>query len=47
MGGFIYYFQQGSLFLVIGASILIYLVILYLIKGIAKEDIILLTKKSY
>ena len=47
MGGFIYYFQQGSLFLVIGASILIYLVILYFIKGIAKEDIILLTKKSY
>lgn len=45
MGGFIYYFQNWNLFLLIGFGIVIYCGILYLIKGIRKEEILVLIKR--
>lgn len=45
MGIFIYYFQNWNLFLVAGIGAAIYFGILYLIKGIRRDEILLLIKK--
>lgn len=45
MGFFLYYFQAHNLFLVVGLGAAIYFGILYLIKGIKKEEVALLLKR--
>ena len=45
MGGFLYYFQAWNLFLLIGLGGVIYIVTLYLIKGITKEEVLMLVRK--
>ena len=45
MGGFIYYFQNWNLFILVGLGMVIYFAILYLIKGIKKEEILSLMGK--
>jgi len=45
MGAVIYFFQGWNLFLLIGIGLIIYFGILYLIKGIKKEEILMLVKK--
>ncbi len=45
MGAIIYYFQNWNLFLLIGLGMAVYIGMLYLIKGITKEEIILLLKR--
>ena len=45
MGGFLYYFQAWNLFLLIGFGIIIYFGVLYLMKGIRKEEILMLIKR--
>jgi O-antigen/teichoic acid export membrane protein len=46
MVGFLYLFRGWNLFLLIGGGIIIYFVVLYLIKGIRKEELLLLTQKE-
>lgn len=46
MGGFLYFFQSWNLFLLLGLGALIYFTILYLIKGISREEISLLVKRQ-
>ena len=45
MGGFLYYFQAWNLFLLIGMGGIIYFGILYLIKGITKEEVLMLVRR--
>ena len=45
MGVFIWFFKEWNLFLLVGLGIAIYFGVLYLIKGIRKEEIALLIKK--
>jgi len=45
MGVFLYLFRGCNLFLLIGLSLIIYFAVLYLIKGIKKEEISLLIRK--
>jgi len=45
MGAVIYYFQNWNLFLLIGLGAVIYVGMLYLIKGITKEEILMLMRK--
>jgi len=46
MGTFLYYFQNLNLFLLIASGAVIYFSILYLIKGITKEEILMLVKRQ-
>jgi O-antigen/teichoic acid export membrane protein len=46
MAGFLYLFQSWNLFLLIILGIAIYIIVLYLIKGIKKEEILLLIKNK-
>jgi O-antigen/teichoic acid export membrane protein len=46
MGLFIYYFREWSLFLLAGLGAIIYFGILYLIKGIRKNEVLMLVKKE-
>lgn len=46
MAGFLYLFSNWNIFLLIGGGLVIYLTILYLIKGIKKEELQLLIKKE-
>ena len=46
MAGFLYTLKGWSIFLLVLGGLIIYLVVLYLIKGIKKEEILLLTKKE-
>ena len=45
MGAFLYYFQNWNLFLLIGLGGVIYVGMLYLVKGIRKEEILMLVKR--
>jgi len=45
MGAFLYYFQSWNLFLLIGLGGVIYVGMLYLVKGIRKEEILTLVKR--
>lgn len=45
MGGFLYYFQSWNLFLLIGLGGIIYIAIFYLIKGITKEEVLMLVRR--
>ena len=45
MGAVIYYFQNWNIFLLIGIGIVVYFGMLYLTKGITKEEIMLLVKR--
>ena len=45
MGAVIYYFQAWNLFLLIGLGAVIYIGMLYLIKGITKEEVLMLVKR--
>ncbi len=45
MGAVIYYFQNWNLFLLIGLGLVVYLGMLYLIKGITKEEVLTLVKR--
>jgi len=46
MAGPLYLFKGWNLFLLVGLGIIIYFVMLYIIKGIKKEEILLLIKKE-
>lgn len=46
MFGFLYLFRGWSLFLLVGGGIILYFAVLYLIKGIKKEELLLLVKKE-
>jgi len=46
MAGFLYWFREINVILLVIGGLIIYLVVLYLIKGIRKEEIKLLTKKE-
>jgi len=46
MFGFLYLFRGWSLFLLVGGGIILYFIVLYLIKGIKKEELLLLVKKE-
>ncbi|MFZ5559577.1 MAG: flippase [Patescibacteria group bacterium] len=46
MAGFLYLFKSWNLFLLVAGGIIIYFTVLYLIKGIKKEEILLLIKKE-
>jgi len=45
MGLFIYYFHNSNIFLLVGAGAIIYFAVLYLIKGIKKDEILSLIEK--
>jgi len=45
MGAVIYYFQDWNLFLLIGLGLIVYFGMLYLIKGISKEEVLTLVRK--
>jgi len=45
MGIFLYYFQNLNLFLLIASGTIIYFIVLYLIKGIKKEEVLMLIKR--
>lgn len=46
MGLFIYYFQNWNLFLLVGLGVVVYFGALYLIKGIKRDEILMLVKKE-
>jgi len=46
MAGFLYLLKGWNIFLLVLGGLIIYLVVLYLIKGIKKEEVLLLTKKE-
>lgn len=46
MAGFIYLFNSWNVFLLVGGGLIIYLIVLYLIGGIKKEEVRLLAKKE-
>lgn len=46
MFGFLYLLRGWNLFLLVGGGIIIYFAVLYLIKGIRKEELLLLVKKE-
>jgi len=46
MAGFLYLFSNWNVFLLVPGGLIIYLAILYLIGGIKKEEILLITKKE-
>ena len=46
MGLFIFFFQSWNIFLLIGLGLIIYPSILYLIKGITKQEILMLIKRD-
>ncbi len=46
MAAVIYYFQHWNLFLIVGLGVFVYFGILYLIKGIRKEEIVSLIKRE-
>ena len=45
MGGFLYYFQAWNLFLLIALGGIIYVTVLYLVKGITKEEVLMLVRR--
>lgn len=45
MGLFIYYFQSWNLFLIVGLGAVVYFGILYLIKGIRRDEVLMLMQK--
>lgn len=46
MGFFLWFFKNWNLFMLVGAAVIIYFIVLYLIKGIRKDEIVLLVKKQ-
>ncbi len=46
MAGFLYLFREWNLFLLMGGGMIVYFGVLYLIKGVKKEEILSLIKKE-